>query len=69
MIYYNQGQYVQAEPLYKRALAIWDKALGPNHPTVSACLENLAELYRVTNRDDEAETLEQRVVRIRALQR
>ena len=24
----NQGQYAQAEPLYKRALAIHEKALG-----------------------------------------
>ncbi len=35
-----------AEPLYKRALAIWEKALGPEHPHVAASLNNLAELYR-----------------------
>ena len=34
-LYYAQGQYAQAEPLYKRALAIWEKALGPDHPYVA----------------------------------
>ena len=28
-LYYDQGKYAEAEPLYKRALAIWEKALGP----------------------------------------
>ncbi|MCZ6840038.1 MAG: tetratricopeptide repeat protein [Alphaproteobacteria bacterium] len=27
-----QGRYFEAEPLYKRSLAIWGKALGPEHP-------------------------------------
>ncbi len=35
-----------AEPLYKRALAMLEKALGPEHPHVAASLNNLAELYR-----------------------
>ena len=41
-----QGQYAQAEPLYKRALAIKEKALGPDHPDVATSLNNLAELYQ-----------------------
>ena len=69
LLYYTQGQYAQAEPLYKRSLAIWEKALGPDHPSVATSLENLAGLYRATNRDKEAETLEQRAARIRAIQR
>ena len=28
MLYYGQGQYAKAEPLYERALAIREKALG-----------------------------------------
>jgi tetratricopeptide (TPR) repeat protein len=32
MLYSRQGQYAKAEPLYQRALAIWEKALGPDHP-------------------------------------
>ena len=42
VLYDNQGQYAQAEPLYKRALAIAEKALGPDHPLVATNLNNLA---------------------------
>ena len=41
-----QGQYAKAEPLYQRSLAIWEKALGPDHPEVATSLNNLAVLYR-----------------------
>jgi hypothetical protein len=34
-----------AEPLYKRALAIAEKALGPDHPDAGTDLNNLAVLY------------------------
>jgi hypothetical protein len=30
--YFKQGQYVKAEPLYERALATREKALGPKQP-------------------------------------
>ncbi len=68
-LYYYQGRYEQSEPLLNRALAIYEKALGPDHPDVATSLENLAALYRATKRDEEAETLEQRAARIRAIQR
>ena len=42
----SQGRYADAEPLYKRSLAIREKALGPDHPDVATSLNNLAELYR-----------------------
>jgi tetratricopeptide (TPR) repeat protein len=31
-LYDSQGKYAEAEPLYQRALAISEKALGPDHP-------------------------------------
>ena len=31
-IFLAQGRYAEAEPLYKRALAIRERALGPEHP-------------------------------------
>ncbi len=34
VLYQAQGRYAEAEPLYKRALAIREKALGPDHPDV-----------------------------------
>ena len=68
-LYDSQGKYTQAEPLYKRSLMIAEKALGPDHPDVALSLENLAGLYRATNRDEEAEKLEQRAAAIRAIKR
>ena len=47
MLYHAQAKYAEAEPLNLRALAIWEEALGPDHPDVAQSLNNLAELYRV----------------------
>ncbi|HIJ44334.1 MAG: tetratricopeptide repeat protein [Rhodospirillales bacterium] len=55
-----------AEPLYKRSLLIWEKALGPEHPKVATSLENYAKLLRKTERHAEAEELEARGKAIRA---
>jgi len=63
---YNQGQYAQAEPLYKRSLQIKEKALGPDHPDLATGLENYAKLLRKTNRDAEAVKLDVRAKAIRA---
>ena len=43
--YKEEGRYADAEPLYKRVLAINEKALGPDHPSVGLALNDLAELY------------------------
>jgi hypothetical protein len=32
LLYQEQGKYAEAEPLFKRALAICEQALGPDHP-------------------------------------
>ncbi len=56
----------EAEPLYKSALVILEKALGPEHPQVAAGLENYADLLRKTGRDAEAERMEARAKAIRA---
>lgn len=39
-----QGKYEKAETLYVRALAIWEKAYGPDHPVVATDLNNWALL-------------------------
>ena len=43
VLYSAQGKYAEAEPLYKRSLAIHEKALGPDHPDVAISLNNLAD--------------------------
>jgi CHAT domain-containing protein/tetratricopeptide (TPR) repeat protein len=42
---YNQGKYKEAIPLAQRVLAIREKILGKNHPSVANSLNNLALLY------------------------
>ncbi len=65
-LYRAQGDYAEAEPLYKRSLAIREKALGPEHPNVVTTLEDYAALLRKMGRDDEAEKMEARAQAIRA---
>ena len=62
-----QGRYDEAEPLYRRALAIQEKVLGLRHADVGITLDNLAELYRLQGRDAEAEPLSIRSLAIRNL--
>lgn len=68
-LYRAQGLNAQAETLGARALAIREKALGPDHPDVAESLENLAKLYRAAGRQKEAEELESRAARIRSIAR
>jgi tetratricopeptide (TPR) repeat protein len=65
-LYDAQGKYAEAEPLYHRSLAIYEKALGPSHPIVATTLENLAVLLTKTNRAAEAQALTARANEIRA---
>jgi tetratricopeptide (TPR) repeat protein len=54
---YERGRYTDAEPIYQRALAIRERALGPEHPAVATSLNNLAELYHVQGQYAKAEPL------------
>ncbi len=42
----RQRRYAEAEPLFKRALAVWEKLHGPEHLRVAVTLNNLAGLYK-----------------------
>jgi tetratricopeptide (TPR) repeat protein len=53
------------DELAKRALAISEKALGPDHPDVATSLNNLALLYRNQGRYADAEPLYKRSLAIR----
>ena len=48
----------------RRALAIWEAAVGENHPKVASALSNLANLLHATNRLAEAEPLMDRALTI-----
>jgi tetratricopeptide (TPR) repeat protein len=63
-VFWTQGRYSEAEGLYKRALAILEKALGANHPDVGWTLNDLALVYRGQGRYGEAEGLNERALAI-----
>ena len=65
-LYRNQGHWVEAEPLFQRALEILERALSPNHPAITNnSLNNLALLYHAQGRTADAEPLFQHALAIR----
>ena len=58
------AQYEDAEPLYRRALAIDEASYGAEHSNVARDLNNLAQLLKATNRLAEAEPLMRRALAI-----
>ena len=64
-LYVAQFKFDEAEPLYKRSLAIREKALGLEHPDMAASLNNLALLYHAQGKYAEVEPLFKRSLAIR----
>jgi tetratricopeptide (TPR) repeat protein len=64
LLFYSKARHREAEPLYRRALAIVEASLGPEHPEVAIRLNNLALLLKTTNRLAEAEPLYRRALAI-----
>lgn len=60
----ERGDYLTGEPLYRRALKIDEKHLGPEHPQTAIRLNNLAVLLRITYRMKEAEIHCRRALKI-----
>ncbi len=60
----KQGHYSEAVAAAQRALAIREKALGPDHPDVATSLSTLALLYSDQGRYADAETLYKRSLAI-----
>lgn len=48
-LYRSQGRYGEAEPLLVRSLAIFETALGPNHPNTRTVRGNLTALQQKLN--------------------
>ena len=62
---YNAEKYAEAVPFAQRALAVHEKAVGPDHPSVGTLVNNLAVLYQEQGRYSEAEPLYNRSLAIR----
>ncbi len=65
LLYHAQGMYAEAEPLYKRSLAIRE-ALGSEHSNLAQGLDNYAALLRTTKREDQAAKLRARARAVRS---
>ena len=59
-------RHPDAEPLYRRALALRETALGPDHPDTAASVEALALALEAQGRLEEAEPLLRHVVAVDA---
>lgn len=44
LLYYTQGKYDEADPLFLRVIEIYEKSLGPDHPHLAVTLNNRAGL-------------------------
>ncbi|HEY9719086.1 MAG TPA: tetratricopeptide repeat protein, partial [Trichormus sp.] len=56
-VYFEQGKYDKAEPLYQRSLRIRERVLEPEHEDIVASLNNLSALYFFQEKHADAEPL------------
>jgi tetratricopeptide (TPR) repeat protein len=64
-IHRARGDYAHAEQLYKRSLAVDEKAFGPDHEEIANSLNNLAQTYRAQRKFSFAQPLYERALEIR----
>jgi tetratricopeptide (TPR) repeat protein len=60
----ERARYMEAEPLYQRALSIRKQQLGPEHPSTATSLSSLAVLYHNQGKYVQAEPLLKRALEI-----
>ncbi len=61
-LYERQNRYADAEPLYRRALSIRERAAGPDHPETATSANNLAYLLRLEDKTADALPLLARLI-------
>jgi Tfp pilus assembly protein PilF len=61
-----RGRPKEAEALLREALAMWERIVGPDHPSVTPTLTNLGALLQARHRYGEAEAAMNRATRIDA---
>ena len=57
MVYAEQAWLNDVETMYNRALAGYEKALGPEHTSTLDTANNFGNLYRIQGRFDDAERM------------
>ncbi|KAL3485287.1 hypothetical protein BJX62DRAFT_229608 [Aspergillus germanicus] len=61
-LYLNQGKLQEAEEMYQRALAGFERALGPDHTSTLDTVSNLGNLYSGQGKLHDAEEMYQRAL-------
>jgi tetratricopeptide (TPR) repeat protein len=64
LLFADQGRHAEAEPLYKRTIAIVEKALGPDHCNLGVTPSTLASLHQKQGHFAEAVPLAMRALAI-----
>ena len=65
LLYQQLGRFEEAEEFYKKALEIFEKISGKDHPLTAATYNNLALLYQQLGRFNEAEAFFKKALEIR----
>jgi len=71
-LYWTYGRFSEAEPLFRpesfyiRALEIYEKSYGKDHPFVATVLVNMVDFYEEIGRKDEAAIFADRVRQIQS---
>ena len=65
LVHESKGEYTEAKAIHERALAIKEKALGPDHPLVANSLNNLANAHERLGTHEAAKVLHERALAIR----
>ncbi|HZU27356.1 MAG TPA: tetratricopeptide repeat protein, partial [Bryobacteraceae bacterium] len=64
-VQFGRGRLPEAEALYDRLLALWQKNAAPNHPMVALTLDKMAELYAFQQKYARAQEFAQRALDLR----
>ena len=64
-VYRRQSQLTKAEPYFWRALPIWAKSVGAEHPKMASGLTSLARVYLARQEYKKAEPLFKQALKIR----
>ena len=65
VVHYLRGAYAESQSLHEEALALQQRALGPEHPEIGASLTGLANVHHALGNVDEAIRLFERALALR----
>jgi len=64
-VFWNEGNYAQAEAVFTRTIEAWSRGLGETHPYALMAMNNLGAVYRSEGKNAQAEVQLSRTLEIR----